>query len=82
MIKVAHLLGETKGKKKEKEKGKDEQHQPVIVLTNALRDYNRYVRQYALEALKRIPTEEAREIVLKLLSTSAWCALTTEESQF
>ena len=57
---------------------------PVKTLTNATRDTNRYVRAYALEGLKRMSSvsDDARAVVFKLLTASAWCPLTTDSSQF
>ncbi len=52
------------------------------ILTGALSDKNRYVRDNAVLALKRIDTPEAEEALLDYLLTSRWCAITNRESTF
>ena len=52
----------------------------LVTLTNAIRDSNRYVRGYALEALKRLPphmAESSTRILFTLMSRNRWCSLTT-----
>ena len=52
----------------------------VHVLQNVLFDTNRYVRGDAVHALHRIGTKEASDVLLRYLTRSRWCPLTTRES--
>jgi HEAT repeat protein len=54
----------------------------VDALELMLLDEDRYVRGYAVEALKRIQNPKATQVLLKHLETSRWCALTTVNTQF
>ncbi len=48
----------------------------VAALAKALEDDNRYVVGFAAEALGRIRTPEALEVLLPFLQKSRWCAMT------
>ncbi|MCJ8010428.1 HEAT repeat domain-containing protein [Paenibacillus sp. KQZ6P-2] len=54
----------------------------VPQLQIALDDENRYVRAHALEALRYIGTEEAKDALIKHLFNSRWCSNTTPQSTF
>ncbi|MFC0472152.1 HEAT repeat domain-containing protein [Halalkalibacter kiskunsagensis] len=54
----------------------------VPELEIALDDDNRYVRAHAAEALRYIGTEQAKDVLLKYLFNTRWCASTTAESTF
>jgi HEAT repeat protein len=51
-------------------------------LAAALHDDNRYVRNHAAEALKRVGTPEAAMALTEFLEVSRWCPITTKESTF
>ncbi|MFD0697477.1 HEAT repeat domain-containing protein [Paenibacillus sp. GCM10027628] len=48
----------------------------------ALDDENRYVRAHAVEALRYIGTEDAKDALIKHLFNSRWCSSTTPQSTF
>ena len=52
----------------------------VPALRDALDDPNRYVPGYAVEALERIGTRDAFQVLLPYLKTSRWCAHTSPKS--
>ena len=52
----------------------------VPVLANALNDENRYVRDNAVLALKRIDTPEAESALFDYLLMTRWCPITNRES--
>ncbi len=52
----------------------------VPALKDALDDPNRYVPGYAVEALERIGTKDAYQVLLPYLKTSRWCAHTSPKS--
>ncbi len=52
----------------------------VPVLTNALMDEDRYVRDNAVHALKRIDTPEAETALFDYLLMARWCPITNRES--
>ena len=52
----------------------------VPALQNVLYDSNRYVRGDAVHALRRIGTEEASDVLIRHLTMSRWCPLTTKDS--
>jgi hypothetical protein len=52
----------------------------VPLLRDALKDENRYVPGYAVEALERIATPEAMRAVLPFLKSSRWCPRTSPHS--
>jgi HEAT repeat protein len=52
----------------------------VPTLRDALKDENRYVPGYAVEALERIATPEAMRAVLPFLKSSRWCPHTSPRS--
>ena len=54
----------------------------IPVLTNALSDENRYVRDNAVLALKRISTPEAEAALFDYLLMTRWCPITNRESTF
>ncbi|WP_274365129.1 HEAT repeat domain-containing protein [Paenibacillus thermotolerans] len=54
----------------------------VPALAKALDDENRYVRGHALEALRYIGTEEAKNLLIKELFNARWCPSTTPASTF
>jgi hypothetical protein len=54
----------------------------VPALAAALDDENRYVRAHALEALRYIGTEEAKDILIKSLFNARWCTTTTHANAF
>ncbi|MBD0380107.1 HEAT repeat domain-containing protein [Paenibacillus sedimenti] len=54
----------------------------VPQLQIALDDENRYVRAHALEALRYIGTEDAKDALIKHLFNSRWCSNTTPQSTF
>jgi len=54
----------------------------VPTLAAALRDGDRYVRGYALEALERIATPDAMAALLDHLKTARWCPITRSSSMF
>lgn len=54
----------------------------VPALSAALRDTNRYVVGHAIEALSRIGTAEARNVLLPFLKAARWCPQTTPASPF
>ena len=47
-----------------------------------LADENRYVRDSALQTLRRFDSPEATDILLRHLTTSRWCPLTSKDSTF
>ena len=51
-------------------------------LVEALRDGNRYTMGYAVEALERIATPEARQALIRFLKIARWCPITTTGSLF
>ena len=54
----------------------------VPVLTRAFTDENRYVRDNAVLALKRIDTPEAESALFDYLLMARWCPITNRESTF
>ena len=54
---------------------------PMLVekITN---DNDRYVRFYAMMALRQIKSKKAEEALFHVLLSSRWCALTTAETPF
>ena len=54
----------------------------ISSLSAALNDGDRYVQGYALEALERIGTPEAMNVLLPSLKTSRWCSITHPQSMF
>ncbi len=54
----------------------------VPILTRALTDENRYVRDNAVLALKRIDTPEAEAALFDYLLLARWCPITNRESTF
>ena len=54
----------------------------ISSLAAALNDGDRYVQGYALEALERIGTPEAINVLLPSLKTSRWCSITHPQSMF
>ncbi len=54
----------------------------VPVLANAFNDENRYVRDNAVLALKRIDTPEAESALFDYLLMARWCPITNRESTF
>ena len=54
----------------------------IPVLSNALSDENRYVRDNAVLALKRIDTPEAESALFDYLLMARWCPITNRESTF
>lgn len=54
----------------------------VPALQQALQDENRYVRANAVDALKRIDSDEAKSVLIDYLLASRWCPSTTPESTF
>ncbi|MCB0107326.1 MAG: HEAT repeat domain-containing protein [Caldilineaceae bacterium] len=54
----------------------------VPALTRALQDENRYVRANAVDALRRIDTQEAQSALVDYLLSTRWCYSTTPESTF
>jgi len=54
----------------------------VPALGEALRDSNRYVPGYAVEALERIGTREATRALMPFLKQARWCAHTSPASIF
>ncbi len=56
--------------------------QVVDALSAALRDGDRYVQGYAVEALERIGTPEAMAVLLPYLKTARWCPITYPRSMF
>ncbi len=52
----------------------------VRALQNVLFDTNRYVRGDAVHALHRIGTKEASDALLRYLTMTRWCSLTSRES--
>ncbi|OME81447.1 phytanoyl-CoA dioxygenase [Paenibacillus sp. FSL A5-0031] len=54
----------------------------VPALAAVLDDENRYVRAHALEALRYIGTDEAKDILIKSLFNSRWCSTTTPANSF
>ena len=54
----------------------------IPALQGALRDENRYVRANAVDALNRIGTPEAQQVLIDYLLGSRWCPSTTPESTF
>ena len=54
----------------------------IPVLTTALTDENRYVRDNAIHALKRINTPEAESALFDYLLMARWCPITNRESTF
>ena len=51
-------------------------------LAQALRDPNRYVYGYALEALERINTKKSTDVLMKYLKATRYCPYTTVDSLF
>ena len=51
-------------------------------LAQALRDSNRYVYGYALEALERINTKKSTNVLMKYLKATRYCPYTTVDSLF
>ena len=54
----------------------------VPVLAKAFSDENRYVRDNAVLALKRIDTPEAESALFDYLLMARWCPITNRESTF
>jgi HEAT repeat protein len=54
----------------------------VPALRRCLRDENRYVQGYAVDALHRIGTPEAMAALLPHLKAARWCPMTTNDSPF
>ena len=54
----------------------------VPALKDALKDDDRYVRGYGIEALKYIGTPEAKSVLIDHLITTRWCPSTTKNSTF
>jgi len=54
----------------------------VAALTHSLTDGNRYVTGYALEALERIGTAEATNVLMRMLKIGRWCPMTNNKSLF
>jgi len=54
----------------------------ISSLAAALNDGDRYVQGYALEALERIGTPDALNVLLPNLKTSRWCSITHPKSMF
>ena len=54
----------------------------VDALADALYDGNRYVTGYACEALQRIGTFDALQMLLPFLQTARWCPITTTKNLF
>lgn len=54
----------------------------IPYLAEALDDENRYVSGHAMEALRYIDTDEARDILFKELFNMRWCSQTTKASTF
>ncbi|SFL44322.1 HEAT repeat [Paenibacillus sp. 1_12] len=54
----------------------------IPVIAHALNDENRYVRATAVDALYSMNTDTAKDILLKFLRDSRWCASTTPNSTF
>jgi HEAT repeat protein len=54
----------------------------VAALQTALKDENRYVPGYAVEALQRIATPEAMQSLVAFLKTARWCPHTSPKSIF
>ncbi|MEV5029309.1 HEAT repeat domain-containing protein [Paenibacillus sp. LPE1-1-1.1] len=54
----------------------------VPALEAALDDENRYVRAHALEALRYIGTDDAKNILIKSLFNARWCTTTTPATPF
>ncbi|MEK3722259.1 HEAT repeat domain-containing protein [Paenibacillus sp. FSL H8-0034] len=54
----------------------------IPVIAHALNDENRYVRATAVDALYSMNTDKAKDILLKFLRDSRWCASTTPNSTF
>lgn len=54
----------------------------ILHLEAALDDENRYVRGHALEALRYIGTDQAKDILIKALMNARWCTITTPASAF
>ena len=54
----------------------------IPVLSNVLSDENRYVRDNAVLALKRIDTPEAESALFDYLLMARWCPITNRESTF
>lgn len=54
----------------------------IPALKQALKDENRYVRGNAVDALNRIGTPEAKDVLLRYLLSTRWCPSTTPESLF
>ena len=54
----------------------------IPVLTDAFSDENRYVRDNAVLALKRIDTPEAEAALFDYLLMTRWCPITNRESTF
>eukprot|EP01119_Soliformovum_irregulare_P019438 TRINITY_DN6148_c0_g1_i6.p1 TRINITY_DN6148_c0_g1~~TRINITY_DN6148_c0_g1_i6.p1 ORF type:complete len:571 (+),score=137.07 TRINITY_DN6148_c0_g1_i6:219-1715(+) len=48
----------------------------------AMTDADRYVKGYALDALRRIPSMAAKDTLLQMLWTSRWCDITNPSSTF
>ena len=54
----------------------------ISSLATALNDGDRYVQGYTLEALDRIGTPEALNVLLPHLKTARWCSITQPQSMF
>ena len=54
----------------------------IPVLATSLTDENRYVRDNAIHALKRIDTPEAESALFDYLLMARWCPITNRESTF
>lgn len=54
----------------------------VPALARGLRDPNRYVRGYAVEALERIGSQQSLAAMVPMLKDSRWCPMTTPDSTF
>ncbi len=51
-------------------------------LLEALRDGNRYTMGYAVEAIERIGTDNAKDALIRFLKISRWCPLTSTKDLF
>ncbi len=54
----------------------------IPVLTNALHDKNRYVRDNSIHALNRIGTPEAKTALMDYLLKARWCDITNKNSKY
>ncbi|MBW7459358.1 HEAT repeat domain-containing protein, partial [Paenibacillus sepulcri] len=51
-------------------------------LVHALDDDSRYVRGHAAEALRRIGTPEATDVLLDYLLATRWCAISSPQNEW